>query len=178
MSDKRNLPRLDRSAYRGRAVVHWVFNVADRKTGWLNEPFFLEFQLAATHTFARYDLVSPCICLMPDHIHLLVMGVDERGSDQKVAIPFLRRHLGDAFPEGMGLQKTPYDHVLRSEERKQGAFMKMAGYVRENPLRAGLVDSSQAWPYECAIVPGYPKMDVRDENFWETFWKIYYKQLK
>jgi hypothetical protein len=36
-----------------------------------------------------------------------------------------------------------FDHVLRSEE----SYAEKWNYVRDNPVRAGLVTSSDHWPY-------------------------------
>ena len=78
IDEKHNLPRLNREAYKGVAVVHWVFNMEGRKTGWLDEGFFLRFQNLALHAFSRYGIVSPCVVAMPDHLHLLLMGISEQ----------------------------------------------------------------------------------------------------
>jgi len=174
MSDEKgNLPRLAREAYQGLAVVHWVFNVEGRKTGWLDEGFFLQFQCLALHAFSRYGILSPCIVLMPDHIHLLLMGVSET-SDQKMAVPFLRKHLKPLLGPEYPLQKTPYDHVLRQEERKRKEFANLVAYIRSNPFRASLVaEESDPWAYECCVIPGYPELDVNQEDFWERFWRVY-----
>ena len=40
-------------------------------------------------------------------------------------------------------QKTFFDHVLRSEE----SYEEKWHYVRENPVRAGLVQNWSEWPY-------------------------------
>src|SRR6056297_500759 len=151
----RNLPRLDPTAYRGIVHVHWIFTIRGRKHGYLTPEFFLRFQLIATHAFLRYHLVSPCLCLMPDHLHLLLMGLDEQESDQRLAIHFLRRHL-KPFLHPFEFQRPAYDHVLRKEEKRRQAFEETAGYIIENPVRAGLGEHAREWPYSTAIIPGYP----------------------
>jgi putative transposase len=170
--DMKNLPRLNREAYRGFATAHWVFNMKDRRTGWLNERFFLRFQMVALHAFSRYRIASPAICVMPDHIHLILMGYTE-SSDQTLAVSFLRKHL-KVYLVPFEFQKTPYDHVLRNEERKRKSFAQMVGYVRKNPVRAGLVKSDESWDYECCLVPGYPDLSLHQANFWDKYWKIFY----
>jgi hypothetical protein len=40
-------------------------------------------------------------------------------------------------------QKTFFDHLLRSSE----SYSEKWNYVRENPVRAGLVASAEDWPY-------------------------------
>ncbi len=41
-----------------------------------------------------------------------------------------------------------FDHVLRSDE----SYSQKWNYVRENPARAGLVNSAEDWPYQGEIV--------------------------
>ena len=41
-----------------------------------------------------------------------------------------------------------FDHVLRSDE----SYSQKWNYVRENPVRAGLVKSVEDWPYQGEIV--------------------------
>ena len=143
---KKNLPRLNREAYQGLAVVHWVLNIESKKTGWLDDEFYARFQQLDLHTFARFQTLSPCIMLMPDHIHILLMGYSE-SSDQKLAIPFLRKHVKSELAPDYKFQKTPYDHVLRKEERKQKDFANMANYIHKNPSRSGLVaEGEDDWP--------------------------------
>ena len=174
----RNLPKLHRSAYCGLAVVHWVFSVKDRRTGWLDEAFFLRFQIAGLHACLRYRVASPCYCLMPDHLHLLLIGHDEEKSDQTLAISFWRKQLKHLLSRGgYQFQSQPYDHVLRDAERGRDRFESHAGYILQNPMRAGLVGEGDAWPFEGAIVPGYPDLDPRQDDYWERFWKIYYGKL-
>jgi len=175
--EHRNLPRLDRSYYRGLAHVHWIFNIRDRKTGYLDEPFFQHFKWVGTHALLRYAIVAPCICLMPDHIHLLLVGTDEEGSDQVVATQFLRKHLkGRLRP--YEFQRPAYDHVLRERERAREEFRATANYILDNPVRSGLVETAEEWAFRCAIVPGYPDLDLDREDFWDVFWRVYYRQIE
>jgi REP element-mobilizing transposase RayT len=41
-----------------------------------------------------------------------------------------------------------FDHVLRSDE----SYAQKWNYVRENPVRTGLVKSVEDWPYQGEIV--------------------------
>ena len=92
-----------------------------------------------------------------------------------MAVPFLRRHIKVLLGPDYTLQKTPYDHVLRREERKQKEFANQVGYIRENPYRAGLVEeASDPWLYECCVIPGYPELELNQEDFWGRFWRVYF----
>jgi len=176
---KGNLPRLDREAYQGLAAVHWVFTLRDRARGWLDEEFRLLFEIAGLHTCLRYRLACPLYCLMPDHMHLLLMGYDERHSDQVPAVSFWRRQLRAPLRRGgLAFQKQAFDHVLRRRERDRNAFEKLAGYIHRNPFRAGLVETEDSpWPFAGQIVPGFPDLDGDDPDYWDRFWMIYYDHL-
>lgn len=178
-SHRHNLSRLNPSVYRGLAYVHWIFNIRDRKRGWLNVESFLRFQLLATHAFLRQHIAAPCVCLMPDHIHMLLIGYNEHRSDQRVAVEFLRKQMKPYLAKGgFELQRPPYDHVLRQEERNRDAFANTSGYILGNPVRAGLISEGEnPWPFECAVVPGYPDLDIRAEDYWDKFWRIYHEKL-
>src|SRR5690606_37194903 len=90
--EKSHLPRLDAQAYRGQSYVHWTMTIKDRQTGWLTPAFSFQFRELLCHTAFRYALTCPIYCLMPDHMHLLWIGIDDR-SDQVKASKYLRRHL-------------------------------------------------------------------------------------
>jgi putative transposase len=55
--------------------------------------------------------------------------------------------LRPAGGEGAYWQKGFFDHVLRSEESYEEKWQ----YVRQNPVRAGLVQSAEDWPYQGEI---------------------------
>jgi putative transposase len=166
------IPRLSREHYQGDAVIHWTMPIALRATGWLNEIFHARFREIMLHAATREDLFCPTYCLMPDHIHLLWMGL-RRGSDQRNGMKFLREHLAPALRPHQ-FQHQAYDHILREEERKRNAFAKICFYILANPDRAGLKKESEHWPFCGAIVPGYPKLHPQEEDFWPKFWKLYF----
>ena len=165
------LPRLSREHYQGVTVVHWTMPVAHRGTGWLNELFHARFRELMLHAAVREGLFCPTYCLMPDHIHLLWMGL-HRDSDQRNGMKFLREHLGAALHPHR-FQHQAHDHVLREEERRRGAFAKICFYILANPVRAELIKEPERWPFCGAILPGYPDLHPFEEDFWPKFWKLY-----
>jgi putative transposase len=165
------LPRLTREHYQGDAVVHWTLPVALRATGWLDATFHAHFREVMLHAAAREALLCPVYCLMPDHLHLLWMGLHQ-DSDQRSGMKFLREHLGPALHPHR-FQHQAHDHVLREDERKRGAFAKVCFYILANPIRAGLMPETGTWPDGGAVVPGYPVLNPWDGDYWPIFWKIY-----
>jgi putative transposase len=168
---RRDLPRLGAESYRDFAWVHWTMTLENRAAGWLTAKFHAEFRLLLLHTCARYSLVCPVYCLMPDHMHLLFMGI-AAGSDQRIGLRFLRRHLNTRLGSDR-LQRQAYDHVLRATERGPRDFENAAAYIRENPVRAGLVSNWTEWQFGGCMVFGYPELDPLYPDFWTRFWRIH-----
>lgn len=165
------LPRLAPEFYQGDAVAHWTMSFVWRATGWLTDEFHLRFRELMLHAAAREGLFCPVYCLMPDHIHPVWMGL-HADSDQQNGMAFLRTHLKPLLAPAQ-LQKQPQDTVLREEQRRKNAFVKVCWYVLMNPQRAELVKDPREWRYAGAVIPGYPKMDVFADDYWLKFWKLY-----
>ena len=165
------LPRLPRPYYQGDAVVHWTQTIFDRARGWLTPEFHQRFRELMLHAAAREALLCPVYCLMPDHIHLIWMGL-RLETDQLNAMAFLRTYL-EPLLQPAKFQPQAEDNVLREEERKRGAFAATCFYIAANPVRAELVTDPVQWPFTGCVVPGYPKLHPLAEGFWPKFWKIY-----
>lgn len=165
------LPRLPPEHYRAHAFVFWTHTIADRGTGWLTPEFHQAFREIALHAAAREQLFCPIYTLMPDHVHVVWLGVSP-DSDQRAASRFLREHLAPMLTPHRW-QHQPHDHVLREHEREQGAFTATCAYVAANPARAGLTSDARAWPFTGCLVPGYPDLHPLHENFWDLFWRLY-----
>ena len=171
-AEKRHLPRLAPEFYRGLAFVHWTLTTENRATGWLTPVFHHAWQFTLLHACARYALACPAYVLMPDHAHLLWLGLDEKSSDQHLAIEFLRKYLRPLLSPA-DWQRQPYDNVLRESDREHAAFQLTAHYIFENPVRANLAARWQDYPYTGCCIAGYPDLDIRREDYWELFWRIY-----
>jgi putative transposase len=167
------LPRLAREYYQADAVVHWTFSVSERQRGWLDELFHARFRELILHAAVREGLFCPTYCLMPDHFHLVWMGL-RPDSDQLHGMAFLRTHLEPNLAP-LKFQHQAHDHVLNEHERHRHAFASACRYILENPLRAELVKHPREWPFIGTVLPGYPRLHPLQDDFWETFWKIYAK---
>jgi putative transposase len=170
----RELPRLPREYYEGDAVVLWTLSLFDRGRGWLSESFRLRFERLMLHVAARELLLCPIYCLMPDHIHLIWMGL-ARSSDQRNGMAFLRTYL-EPLAAPHKFQPQAHDHVLREKERMRNAFAAVCQYVSNNPVRAELVRDARDWPFTGSVLPGYPELNSNhDVEFWRKFWEIYFR---
>ena len=160
-SPMHHLPRLAPDKYRGFAAIFWTIALERRATGWLDSSFHALFREWLLHAAPRESLFCPAYVLMPDHIHVVWLGL-KLASDQRRAMRFLRKHLAREWkqrsPTGVEfeLQKQPHDTVFSEQDRTRGALAKASFCVLDNPRRAGLVEHPRDWPHLGAMVPGYP----------------------
>jgi len=75
-----------------RRCSFWTLTVFDKAKGWLTSAFHQRFQNLMLHAAAREGLLCPIYCLMPDHLHLVWMGL-RLDSDQVNGMAFLRTYL-------------------------------------------------------------------------------------
>jgi putative transposase len=84
--------------------------------------------------------------LMPDHFHLFVAVDDERvmlAEWMKSLKNTLSKTLRSNSVAPPHFQKGFFDHLLRGPE----SYTEKWHYVRENPVRAGLVKHWEDWPF-------------------------------
>ena len=83
---------------------------------------------------------------VPYHLHLFVAT-----NDEQIAISTWMKSLKNTISKTLSengiapphWQKTFFDHLFRSSE----SYSEKWNYVRENPVRAGLIASAEDWPY-------------------------------
>jgi REP-associated tyrosine transposase len=83
--------------------------------------------------------------IMPDHLHLFVALAEDRllsdwMKSLKNSLSKAMRAIAIPAPHW---QKGFFDHLLRSDE----SYSQKWDYVRDNPVRAGLVERWEDWPY-------------------------------
>ena len=84
---------------------------------------------------------------MPDHTHLFVRGSLDFSLRQWVRM--VKRALFRAiFADPPHLQHGFFDHLIRHSE----SYAEKWEYVRQNPVRAGLVQDPDEWPWQGEIV--------------------------
>ena len=91
--------------------------------------------------------------ILPDHLHLFVALPDDvKLGDWVGALKrVLARTVKTPDSSDPVWQRGFFDHLLRSCE----SYSKKWNYVRENPVRAGLVSHTDDWPYSGEILAMY-----------------------
>ncbi len=123
-----------------------TFNTSRRRRVLANDVVFECFRDFATKGRDR-DFAVGRYVLMPDHVHLFICG--PRDFDLSQWIRILKRVLSRVLAvETPHWQEGFFDHLIRNSE----SYEEKWSYVREDPVRAGLVDSADKWPYGGEIV--------------------------
>jgi putative transposase len=108
---------------------------------------FIQFAERALRDFNV--AVGPYV-IMPDHVHLFVCGDAEFVLTTWIGA--LKQALAKAAhrskADGQIWQEGFFDHLLRSDE----SMSQKWNYIRDNALRAGLVERAEDWPYQGQIV--------------------------
>jgi REP-associated tyrosine transposase len=108
------------------------------------------FAIFAGRAERSFNIAVGRYVIMPDHVHLFVRGAQNFRLGRWVGL--LKQVLAKAaaLPRAKSRlwEEGFFDHVLRTNE----TYSQKWNYVRENPVRAGLVKSAADWPYQGEIV--------------------------
>jgi len=88
--------------------------------------------------------------LMPDHVHLFCAPATPEAPNVRRWIAYWKFLASRAWPtpvEKPIWQRDAWDRQLRQGE----SYDRKWEYVRQNPVRAGLAPSADAWPYQGEI---------------------------
>lgn len=116
---------------------HRLFVTADRVA-------VVHAQFLRAATLARVQVLA--YCFMPNHVHLLTEGQSE-DSDGKRFIAHAKQLSGFHFKKQFAgerlWQRYGFERTLRTDE----STLRVARYMLENPVRAGLVTRVQDYPF-------------------------------
>ena len=91
-----------------------------------------------------------CYCLMPDHLHLALSPPAHGPDVVEIIRQFKAITTSEAWHRGLHgqvWQRSFYDHIARKEEN----VYAICEYIVHNPVRAGLAQTLEAYPF-CGLV--------------------------
>jgi putative transposase len=150
--------RIEGFSYRG---IHRYFLTicTSRRQRFFEDASSVELALLHILRAARDERMEITVyCFMPDHVHLFVTGT-EQGSDLRRFVRFAKQRSGYAFKRAAGRslwQEGYVDRVVRSDEE---AHEKLR-YMLANPIRAGLVERIDDYPFIGS--PVWPLAQIAD----------------
>jgi putative transposase len=107
----------------------------------INAMHFLDTKKYCLHSF----------CIMPNHVHVLLTPYSD-ASESNTSLSeithslkrFTAREINKLLgKEGALWNKESYDHYIRNEKE----FERILEYIKQNPVKAGLVMNWQDWQY-------------------------------
>ena len=121
----------------------------------LDQPLVVEILVAAWRSApAIHGWAVGRYVIMPDHVHFFATSRAERKSLSDFMRDWkkwtTRLFVAKMISPAPTWQAEYFDHVLRT----QWSYAEKWEYVRENPVRAGLVANPDEWPYqgECELL--------------------------
>lgn len=143
-------PRLERIFQKYDPPLYFVtFNTLRRRRLLAQQEVFDTFIAYARKNADQGRAIGRYV-IMPDHIHLFVrIGTGSRLQDFiRLLKQSLTKTLRELGVEGDVWQPGFFDRLLRHSE----SYYDKWNYVRENPVRAGLVQSADGWPWQGEMV--------------------------
>ena len=132
--------------------VYFVTVCAAERQKLLDRPKVTEILLSAWRSAPKiHGWVIGRYVVMPDHVHFFAVPQPEAKSLSAFMRDWKKWTARQMIEQQMATapvwQTEFFDHVLRSAK----SYAEKWDYVQENPVRAGLVSSAEAWPFagEC-----------------------------
>ena len=137
--------RLQADQYRGLYCYFLTASTCRRRAAFLDPDLCAAATTQLFESTLKHGFAVIAYCLMPDHVHVLVMA--ERPDADFVKWLGLWRQLSGFWERrrtGQYLWQEGYwDYTLRDDESVIG----IAAYIVANPVRAGIVGSPDRYPY-------------------------------
>jgi len=146
-------PRVPNWLPREQRTIYFItFCVASRKAVLANDGSW-QICCATLERLDQWIILSALA--MPDHLHALIAPVLNRDASVAAFTKWFKRWFNEAYwsckpsvSDGRHRtwhwQEGCFDRLLRSDESASEKWE----YIRQNPLRAGLVTNPDDWPYQ------------------------------
>ena len=118
--------------------------VEDRQSVLANDKAFNAFKTAISK-LQHWSVLAATV--MPDHLHVFVAPTQDRNAKSGNFSAALKRWIREQLDASWNFQRGCFDRLLRSDESLHDKWL----YVRENPVRAGLVKDWADWPYQIGL---------------------------
>jgi putative transposase len=126
-------------------VIYFVtICVEDRQAVLANDAAFNAFK-TAIGKMQRWRVLAAI--LMPDHLHVFAAPRRDRSAKLGNFSAALKRWMRGELNAQWNWQPGCFDRLLRSNESLHQKWL----YIRQNPVRAGLVTHWNDWPYQIGL---------------------------
>lgn len=155
--------RLAAEYYVGKMAVAFTACERLRRPLFANAFTFDAFCICLRKVCSEGPFVAPILTVMPDHVHLLLIGTDDSANVKDAMVRF-KRLTGQWLSSNSEArwQKDFYDHIIRYHEGPAN-YTK---YIALNPVRAGLCADPLDYPFTASV--GCDLKEVLEEAWWNT----------
>jgi len=122
------------------SVIYFITICVESRLQALNNPQVLTVVKDYCTTNSKWQTLAAVI--MPDHLHALVSPLDREAPVAQFSAG-LKRFVRREINADWKWQDGVFDRLFRREESAESKWL----YMRENPVRAGLVTRWEDWPY-------------------------------
>ena len=122
-------------------VTYFITICVGRRRPVLNNPEIFGAILKICDLQEQWETVAAVV--MPDHLHALVRPLANRDAKITQYSAGLKRFVRRETNATWKWQDGVFDRLLRRDESAESKWI----YMRENPVRAGLVRRREDWPY-------------------------------
>ena len=138
-------PRLEGFSYVGLRQYFLTICTHERLRHFTSETLVRDVYAQFLRTGRENGIAILAYCFMPDHVHLLVEAArDDADLEAFVATAKQRAaYIARQWIRGRLWQPGYFDRILREEDD----VFAVARYVLNNPVRAGLVDAPEEYPF-------------------------------
>ena len=150
--EKRRRPRLEAFSYQGPFAYSVTLCTHRKIRAFISDTVVSRILEILMERAYQQGFSLLAYCFMPDHLHLLILGKEET-ADLRDLIRTFKQKAGYWYRQTYKVslwQPSYYDHVLRREEGVKAA----ARYIVENPIRSGLVENVEDYPYSGSAILG------------------------
>lgn len=131
-----------------------ALDTADTGPRWLEQPEVASIIADSLHYLDGEMLDLDCYCIMANHVHVVFTPLEETPNvyyGLSRIMHSLKRYTASKANKQLGRrgrfwQREYYDHVIRDEAE----LNRIRKYVLNNPVKAGLVETAEAWQWSFA----------------------------
>jgi REP-associated tyrosine transposase len=141
----RRPPRLEGFNYKGPYIYSLTASTYRRQHAFAVSEFAGSAAEQLLQHAGKHGFKIIAYCLMPDHVHVELRGLSA-SADMRKCFESWRQWTGFRWKRSRGIhlwEEGYWDYVLRQNEDP----VRIAAYIINNPVRAGLVSSVFDYPY-------------------------------
>ncbi len=125
-----------------KSIIYFVTLCVQDQHKVLANPRVFEAIKATITQLRRWHVLAGVV--MPDHVHWIISPTGDRDLSVGDFATGFKRVLGKRLgPQQWEWQRGCFDRLLRSNDNLQSKWI----YVYDNPVRHGLVQKAEDWPY-------------------------------